>query len=214
MEIVLIIGGVVAFIVILIVLVYRYEKKRTEKWRGVAEQMGFEFAEKSDGAPGGYTFNLFTKGRSMKRKNIVSGKAKGLTVMRCDYQYTTGGGKNSSVVCTTICILQDDNLKMPQLSMRRELGFLDRIAEKFGAQDIDFDEDPVFSKTFVLQGKEEEALRQIFNQELRDYFVEHKDEFMLFEAGGNAVMISRGRRIKPEDVMQFMGLAFGVRDNL
>lgn len=212
MKVALIISAVVSLIVIIIILAVMYEKKRTAKWRELAERLGFGFAGKSTSSPNA-SFRLFQRGYAEKRKNIMSGEAKGTSVMMCDYQYSVSGGKSSTTYNQTICILQDNNLTIPKIFMRKEHGVFDWLGEKFGGKDIDFDDDPGFSKAFVLQGENDDEIRQVFSQRLRDFFVGHKKEFSTFEASGSSLMVNCGKRINPDNCVQLMEFAFNVRAN-
>ncbi|MGE4615272.1 MAG: hypothetical protein AAEJ46_13135, partial [Planctomycetota bacterium] len=47
---------------------------------------------------------------------------------------------------------------------------LDRFKEYFGAQDFDFSAHPAFSKKYRLRGTDEDAIRDLFRPEVREYF--------------------------------------------
>ena len=211
---ILIVVGVIAIIAGGIAAAIIYDKKRTEKWRMIAQDMNFEFVVKSPGPPEGYQFKLFTRGRSKNRKNVMSGETNNVSVMMCDYRYTTGSGKNSSTHTQTICIIRDSVLDLPGIFMRREMGFFDKLGEMFGGQDIDFADDPVFSKAFVLQGDNEEEIRQIFTPELRSMLAGRSKEFSSFEAVGDTIMVSTGRYLKPEKAKELLELTFTIKQNL
>ena len=134
--------------------------------------------------------------------------------MISDYRYTTGGGKNSTTHTQTICIIRDPNLELPGIYMRREHGFIDALGQMFGGQDIDFEEDPDFSKTFVLQGDNEEQVRQIFTPELRSLFGARVKEFSVFEAAQDTIMVATGRYLKPEKVKELLELTFSLKQEL
>ena len=53
--------------------------------------------------------------------------------------------------------------------MRPE-GMFDKIGSALGFQDIDFESHELFSRSFVLQGSNEEAIRQYFDQSVLDFF--------------------------------------------
>ena len=55
--------------------------------------------------------------------------------------------------------------QVPRFALTRE-GLLHRVGAALGFQDIDFDEDPEFSKRFVLKGDDEHAIREIFADDL------------------------------------------------
>jgi hypothetical protein len=81
---------------------------------------------------------------------------------------------------TVICYL-DETLYLPRLSLYDET-----LGEKFiaaiGGQDIDFDEDEVFSNRFVLQGPSEINARDFFTKSMRSYFVQKMAKGFMFES--------------------------------
>jgi hypothetical protein len=144
----------------------------------------------------------------------MSGETNNVSVMISDYKYTTGSGKNSSTHTQTICIIKDPVLDLPVIYMRREHGFFDKLGEMFGGQDIDFADDPVFSKAFVLQGEEEERIKQVFTPELRSFLVDRSKEFSTFEAVKDSIMVSTGRYLKPEMGRELLELTFSIKQFL
>jgi hypothetical protein len=90
--------------------------------------------------------------------------------------------------------------------MRHERALIDWIGEKLGGEDIDFPNDDEFSSAYVLQG-DTERVRQLFNREVRRFFLRNKDEFATFEANKSAVMIDYGSRIHPKDCVKLVGFA-------
>jgi hypothetical protein len=81
---------------------------------------------------------------------------------------------------TVICFI-DEQLFLPRLSLYDET-----LGEKFiaaiGGQDIDFDEDEVFSNRFVLQGPSETNARDFFTKSMRSYFVQKMAKGFIFES--------------------------------
>ncbi len=65
----------------------------------------------------------------------------------------------------TLIAMESNSLQIPQFSIRPE-GFWDKIGAKIGFQDIDFDEHPAFSESFVVQGTDEAAVRRFFDAEI------------------------------------------------
>ena len=78
-----------------------------------------------------------------------------------EYRFTTGGGRNSQVHSESVMLWDSADLKLPKFSLSPE-GFFNRIGQKFGVQDFDFDDDPEFSKAYQLQGDNEAGVRALF----------------------------------------------------
>ena len=92
--------------------------------------------------------------------------------------------------------------------MRPE-GMFDKIASVLGFQDIDFESHPTFSKMFVLKSSEEEAIRKYFSPRILEFFETQKG--ISVEAAHGALFFYRaGRRIKPDEIKDYLGQAYEV----
>ncbi len=92
------------------------------------------------------------------------------------------------------------------------------IVDKFKAlvgrgKDIEFDSRPDFSKSYLLGGKDESAIRHVFSSRVLEYFerheglsVEGRDERLLcYRAESHNTDIGfRGARIKPNEIKLFL----------
>ncbi|MCK4806508.1 MAG: hypothetical protein KAT09_02615 [Candidatus Aegiribacteria sp.] len=204
---------VLAIIGIGIWIVVMMGKKRTAAWEGISQRLGARFEPKGSTVFSAFPFQLFNTGSSRKMKNHLEWEAEGVTVHLADYQYTvhsyTGRNRTSKTYKQTICILEKEGLDLPRTFMRRQMALLDWVGSKFGAQDINFDEDPEFSKAFVLKG-DEVRTPQIVGPELRQHLLQHKKAFKTVEMDGNAIMINFGKRRKPEEYADLVALAMPV----
>ena len=149
-------------------------------------------------------FKLFGRGRRRKARNLLSGSQAGVDVTLADYQYTDSSGKNSHTHRQTICLLRARGVRLPPCFLRREVAFIDAIGEKLGGQDIDFPEDPDFSKAFVLQGADPEATRRLFGGALRTHLLRFAGTRIELEAGGDALVLHRGVRVKPDELRELL----------
>ena len=206
----IIFGGVATAIVVAIVWAYRVEKKRTEDLQGLANELGLPFFPTGDDslvtALSG--LHLFSQGRSKKIKNMIHGDTDEVDLGIFDYQYTTGSGKNSHTYKQTVVCFRSPQLSLPHFEMRPQ-SFFHSIGKAFGYQDIDFDTHPVFSKSFVLRGDDEDAVRTLFTPEVLSFFeaktgmsVEAQGEFLLFYRGS--------QRTKPPEIRALMTEGFDI----
>lgn len=201
-------GGFIAFIAVMFYWGYLSEKRRTEAFQEQAEQMGLHFVDNPDGAA--YHkfdgFRLFSRGYSRKMKNLIEGDSGDVKISIFDYRYTTGSGKNSKTSRQTVAALQSPLLRCPDFTMRPE-GFLDKIGNAMGFQDLDFDTHPEFSKLFVLKGPDEAAIRAYFTSQVLDFFEKHAGNSI--EASGDTMFFYRLRRIsKPEELKDLLAQAY------
>ena len=184
-------------------------KKRTEACQAQAGAMGLEFVETADELIGRLgDFALFKRGRSKRTRNVLTGDAGDVKISIFDYRFTTGSGKNKTVHQQTVVLLESANIQAPSFSMRQQ-GFFDKFGKALGFQDIDFTSHPKFSKMFVLQGPNEEAVRKFFTPSLLEFF-ETQDKVSV-EGGFGRVMIYSGRKLlPPEEVKDALAKAYEV----
>ena len=78
-------------------------------------------------------------------------------------------GEGSGTV-QTVAYFEDSKFNLPQFSLKVEGVFLTWLSELVGEEDIDFDSHPVFSKSYHLSGKPADAVRQLFQPPLLDFF--------------------------------------------
>jgi hypothetical protein len=77
----------------------------------------------------------------------------------------------------------------------------------FGFQDIDFDEHPVFSKKYLLRGRNVPAIRELFTEEVLTFY--EGVDGVSTEANGNRLLYYRhGKRIKPLEIRDFLEEGF------
>lgn len=198
---------------IIIWLVVMAGKKRTAAWESISIRLGGKFTPKDSTAHTSFTFQLFNRGSNRKMKNHLQWESEGINVHLADYQYTvrtyTGRTRTSKTYRQTICILEKEGLDLPRTFLRKQVALFDWVGSKVGAQDINFEEDPVFSKAFVLKG-EEARTPQIMGPDLRQHLSQNKKAFKTVEMNGNAILINFGKRKKPEEYTDLVALAMPV----
>jgi hypothetical protein len=203
-------GGVAVLVGIIWFINNRMEQRRVEALRQTAEEMGFSFEARPGDSfanqfPG---FQLFSQGHNRVAKNLLQGKALGLEVDIFDYSYVTGSGKNRHTWQQTVLAFEIDGAALPMFSLRPETVF-DKIGQWFGYQDIDFESHPKFSRSYVLRGQDEQAVRELFGDRVLDYFEE--SPACCTEGGGNRLVYYRARtRVAPAKVRKFMEEGFRV----
>jgi hypothetical protein len=127
-----------------------------------------------------------------------------------DYRYTTGGGQHSHVWNQTVASFQSAELNLPSFSLRPE-NIFHRLGQLFGYQDINFDEAPGFSRSYLLRGNDETAIRGLFRPEMLSYF--ESNPGLSVEANRDCLIYYRpSKRTKPEEIRGFLEEAFRVFD--
>lgn len=208
---VLIVGGVIAVIVLAIVVAVIMEKRRREALRQVAAELGLEFQEKLAGPPGPglNRLHLFDVGHTRRARNALSGRYCDAELVLFDYQYSTGHGKHRRTHRQTVAAFQLPEAHLPLFLLRPENVF-HKIGSALGYQDIDFDNFPDFSSSYLLRGENEPAVRELFNDNLLGFFENRPG--LCVEGGDDWLIAYRSRRrVSPQQVSAFLDETFEVR---
>ncbi len=204
----IIIGVIILAIVLGIIATRIYERKRTERFEQVAEQLGLPFFKEGDpqlvealGA-----LHLFSQGRAKRLYNMIHGETEDVDLAVFDYKYTIGSGKSTHTHSQTVVYIHCQDLDLPKFALRPQ-HFFHRIGKIFGYQDIDFETHPTFSGRYILQGDEETRIREVFRDELLAFF-EGLHGVSAEASGGRLVYYRAGKRINPDEVRTLMEEGF------
>ncbi len=196
--------GVLGLVAAIIVLTRRAERARGEALQQAGLAMGFSFTAEGDldqiRALG--DLPLYGRGHSKRAKNVMAGRTGSDDVTLFDYQYTTGGGKESHTWRQTVALYPGAGRSLPDFVLAPENVF-HKLGQLFGYQDIDFDSSPVFSGLYLLRGPDEAAIRSAFSTETRAFF-EHEQGWTVEVRTGNVGMYRAGKRVKPEEIGPFL----------
>ncbi|MDX9722593.1 MAG: hypothetical protein RBU37_17735 [Myxococcota bacterium] len=185
---------------VIAVLQSHLKRKRMEAWQAQAVRMGFGFEGISRLEHEFHGFKLFSQGHGRRSRNVLRGQFQGVTTIVGEYLYTTGSGKNRHRHRQTVFIFENPSYALPHCFLRRESRLFDSLGKLFGGQDINFEEDPEFSKAFVLQGADEDAVRMLFDWELRKGFMAQRGRSLQFEAYGRTLVVHWGIVVSPESI--------------
>jgi hypothetical protein len=190
-------------------LVTRYEQKRTVDLQAVASDIGLEFSTARDEQllERLQIFALFNKGHSRKMKNVLQAADEHANLSVFDYQYTAGGGQHQHTHRHSVIAVESDSLGLPKFSLRPE-NLFHKIGEAMGVQDIDFENHPGFSESFVLKGEDETAIRGFFDADLLDFFAQRKGTCI--ESAPGVFIYLHGGRKRPEQMREFITSGYMV----
>lgn len=85
----------------------------------------------------------------------------------------------------------------------------EKLKSAFGGQDIDFKSHRDFSRTYHLQGKDEDAVRTLFGPETLSFF-EDKGGLCVEAAKDEVIIYRSGKTVKPSNVESFIDTAAAV----
>jgi hypothetical protein len=163
---------VILFILIFAISAY-VRNERTKAVKRIAAQLDWEFCGhgKENLPTLAWNFDLFSKGRARQVRNLLRTQQEDASIFIFDYQYTTGGGKNSRTYYQTVVLFASDTLTLPRFFLIPE-NFLHKIGNIFGYHDIDFSDSPQFSEQYLLRGDFESRIRQLFNYRVISFYEE------------------------------------------
>lgn len=199
-----IILGAIAIMAFIVFGCWLASKKRTEGFKGAAEQLKLPFYPKGDDLLIGRLnqFHLFSKGRSKKIINMLHGESNGVELAIFDYRYTVGHGKHTRTHYQTAIFFCSPMLSLTPFEMRPETVF-HKVAGLFGHQDIDFESHPRFSRKYLLRGEDEPRVRELFTPAVLS-FVESQKKICVEGGGDQLVFYRHSVKIKPAATREFM----------
>ncbi|MFH1725799.1 MAG: hypothetical protein ABII00_14405 [Elusimicrobiota bacterium] len=184
---------------------FRYRgKQRREALSRLAKETGLDFLPEDPSliSEGIGRLQLFNLGHSKRSRNVMRGKAHGTDTLLFDYSYTTGGGKNRSTHRATVAAFHNDKRELPHFEMRPER-FFHKIGSAFGYQDIDFESNSGFSKSYLLRGPDAQAVRGLYGPSVLQHFEIYPG--WCVEGGGGWLACYRAdRRVEPGDMWTFL----------
>ena len=187
-----------------------FGKRRTDALQAAARSLNLSFSKEGSDSFAAFIngFDLFSRGTRQEASNVFSGHVNGTDITIMDYRFTVPGGNSGYVWTTTVIVLQSSLLRLPASLLRPEM-LNDKIGGIFGYQDIDFESHPKFSKRYVVEGDDEEAVRNIFTDCLLAYYEEHTG--LHTEGDGDTLLVYRsGRRIAAQKIRSRLDEGFAI----
>jgi hypothetical protein len=209
MMIVPIIITIAVIVVLVIVASEKAKKKRQEDIAAFAAGHSLEFQPTAiPESLGIYApFPLLDKGRSRTITNAVLADTQNTTARMFDYRFTTGGGKSQATHHFSVVYFKSELLKLPEFSLSPE-NFFHSIGRVFGMQDINFDSHPKFSSAFLLQGANEEEVRNFMTDKRLSELEKYTN--ICIEASQSRFIIYRNLQVQPKDYSQWLAESFQI----
>lgn len=177
-------------------------RKRRQALFQLATTLGLSYSAAKDRALADqYGFlNKLARGSNRYASNVISGEYEGHKVLAFDYHYETHSTNSKgqrqtqhhhfSVFILTLPVL------FPEITITRE-GFLSKIAQAFGYDDIDF-ESHEFSKKFCVRSKDKKFAYDICHTRMMQYLLKNDD--LNIEIDGLSLAFLFDRTLKPERI--------------
>ena len=194
-----------------LVLAWYLSSIRRKKLRAWASAHGLRFDPGPDASferrhP---EFGCLRRGHSRRGSNIAQGTRHGRSIEVFDYRYVTGHGKNRNVHRFSGVIVSS-SIALRPLQIRAENVF-DRVAEFFGAEDIDF-ESAEFSRAFHVRASDKRWAYDVLHQRTIEFLLS-MPRFSI-QLGEREMIVWRGRRFAPETFETALTVARGILERL
>jgi MFS superfamily sulfate permease-like transporter len=137
--------------------------------------------------------------------NIVSGNIHGHTYTISDLSIIRGGEMKTEVLQMTVLSVSNLHLGIPIFTLEEEALF-DKFMEKVFINDIDFDDFPVFSDRFRLQGINEKSVRNFFKKEIIEYF-EKNSIYHIDSLGAELIFYKPKKMMTVEEIHETLEFA-------
>jgi hypothetical protein len=201
----------------IVTAVFLWQRRRREALEQYCLVRGYRFEPERRGAESNLEgFGVFRQGHNRRWRATITGQSGGRPFTAFEYTYVTGGGKNSSHHRLTVMLWESTETSLPAFTLVPE-GFFRRLAQRFGAKDFDFDEDPEFSRAYQLQGDDEARVRALFTPGRRAFLTapgidgDKPPRHHLAAAGARLAWWREGGLPGPDQLDQFLALGDAVR---
>ena len=141
---------------------------------------------------------------------VVSGEANGSALALADYEIQSRNNHGASTRRKTVCVLRNSEMDAPHCYLARSGRTLELIAKIVGkySQDINFDDDPEFSRSYIVKSEDEASAREFLTRAVRQRFVQLRKKNLHFEARGNTFVFDYSRRLTPDQAEEMMAQSF------
>jgi hypothetical protein len=193
-----------------IVFSFYFERRRTKQLGAIATELNLEFYENGGGQVMGLVqdFQLFSKGRNRRVKNLIQGQVEDTFVAIFDYRYVTGRGKHSHTYDQTVILLRSEQLRVPKFSLYPE-NFFHKMGDFLGYHDIDFANYPEFSNRYLLRGENEILIHKSFHSEVIAFYENSRG--LSTEANDSRLIFYRAMsKVPPEEMHSFLSVGLKV----
>jgi hypothetical protein len=192
--------GAFALLIVYLYSCYRQsaERKRTEQLGAVGRDLDFQFIP--DGDPNLLeSLSGFQLPYDGKIKNLLRSRTEKLEVAIFDFRFSAG----KSPLTHSVIMFRIPGASLPKFVMEPKDLARKMLWSARGLQNIHFADSLGFSSKYMLRGDVEQAVRQLFNVAIRDYFA--KTNEMRMEGCGHTLLLYRCVvRIKPKEVRKFL----------
>lgn len=208
--------AVIGLIIVVVIFGALAAKKRREELAALALRLGLNYrANKDFNMSNRFEFlDALDRGSNRYAYNILSGVYQGREVLLFDYHYETHSTDSKGRRQTQHHHFSFFILLLPQcfpeLSITRE-GFLSKIAQAFGYDDIDL-ESAEFSRAFCVRSKDKKFAYDVCNGQMMEYLLANRD--LSIEIEDRALALAFDTCLAATEIEMNLGRLLEIRSRL
>jgi hypothetical protein len=150
-----------------IAMLHLYDLRRQKAYERFCPAHGYDYEASRTGAEASYgrLVEPFSEGYDHEWRHVISGQFNGHPFTTFEYCFTTGSGRSRTTHRMAVIHWEKADAHLPQFIMGPE-NFFQRLGW-VGGNDIQFLNDPAFSKACALTGPDVEAVRALYTPAVR-----------------------------------------------
>lgn len=193
------------------VRVRKRANQRVKSFQDLAAQMNFQFLGEIPYAnlTSAGNYEIFTSGNpgSQHIYNLISGTVNNIQVSIFDFAYYTGTDdrhrrSNKHLHFQTIVMLDFSQINLPPFLLKPESGkIMQAVNNALGNRsgEIHFPNHPAFSQNYLLRSKDEQRVRQLFNERIISFY--ESNTGLTTEGGASRMVFYRNEtKIEPAQI--------------
>ncbi len=201
---------VVIAVVAIIYNIYATGQRRKELSAWALSKGLFFSPDKDDSFDSQYmNFQCLQEGHDRYARNVMQGALAGRQFIGCDYNYTTGSGKDSNHHHFSLVIVNSPIFLKPLLIRPENL--LDKIAACVGLNDINF-ESAEFSKKFYVNSTDKKWAYDIIHPQMMEFLLASPVFSIQFDS--LSVIVYRHCTFSPADFDAAVDLINGIFERI
>jgi len=131
-----------------------------------------------------------------------------------DFCYVVSSGKTTRGVNQTVAAFHLPGANMPDFQLA-PCSFEQKIGRFFGAKQLKFEANPIFSNRYVATGADLESAGRLFTPGVLSFFESHTNDLLTVEGYWDWIIVYRPEhRVKPAELGEFLETAGGIAGGL
>ena len=178
-----------------------HEKRRTNAIKKLSESLNFSYLENGSEKLIADFKKLYQlpSTSNLSASDILIGSINGIkvTILEILMSYKERN------VQQTVILFETDKIDLPSFICIPEKSILKFSLSILGYNDINYDSNPKFSKSYLLSGPQQNEVRKVFNSKVLKYFENNKNLYVM--GNNNKLMIYQSKkRIPVKNIKSYM----------